>query len=259
MFSIEPGDEHGMAQRTFAGAVEVQITGSVLTYDINDPRGDKGEPVKALAAQFPDLRRFIREGHVRYAFTRFGVPYVVSIQCLDSAPRARRLACREAYPVAERFLRALRIAGGLPSRPQMDMPSGIAERPAARSSDFAYRPSGDIIPSRGSRQQSGHVDFTAYSQIRFPLEKAPAFAHSQAPGKRRSDDRPLTSGEQAGGNAAYPWQDNFCEARSFSVGQCASGFGHQGQDIRPACSPRNESAGCDPYRQAVVAVRDGVV
>jgi hypothetical protein len=36
------------------------------------------------------------------AFTRFGVPYVVSIQCLDSSPRARRLACREAYPVAER-------------------------------------------------------------------------------------------------------------------------------------------------------------
>ena len=259
VFSFEPGAGDGMPQRTFARAVEVQITGSILTYDIIDPRGDKGEPVKALAAQFPDLRRFIREGYVRYAFTRFGVPYVVSIQCLDSAPRARRLACREAYPVAERFLRALRIAGGLPSRPQMDMRSEIAERPAARSSDFVYRPSGDIIPSRGSRQQGGRVDFTAYSQIRFPLEKAPAFAHSQSPAKRRSDDRALTPGAQAGGNAGYPWQDNFCEARSFSVGQCASGFGHQGQDIRPACTPRNESAGCDSYRQAVVAVRDGVV
>jgi len=42
-----------------------------------------------LASQFPDLRRFIREGYVRYAFSRFGVPYVVSIQCLDSAPRTR--------------------------------------------------------------------------------------------------------------------------------------------------------------------------
>ncbi len=46
---------------------------------------------KTLAAQFPDLRRFIREGYVRYAFTRFGIPYVVSIQCLDSAPRPKRL------------------------------------------------------------------------------------------------------------------------------------------------------------------------
>jgi hypothetical protein len=177
MFSLEPGAGDG--QRTFAKPVEVQITGSILVYDINDPLGGKGEAVKALAAQFPDLRRFIREGYVRYAFTRFGVPYVVSIQCLDSAPRARRLACREAYPVAERFLKALRVAGGLPSRARMDIPSAAAERPAERSPDFSYRPVGDIIANSGHRKQGGRVDFTAYSQIRFPLEKAPAFIHSQ--------------------------------------------------------------------------------
>ena len=84
VFSLEPGAGDGMPHRTFARPVEVQITGSILIYDINDPLGGKGEPVKALSAQFPDLRRFIREGYVRYAFTRFGVPYVVSIQCLDS-------------------------------------------------------------------------------------------------------------------------------------------------------------------------------
>src|SRR5216683_7981117 len=145
MFSLEPVAGDGIPQRTFDRPVEVQITGSILTYDLADPLGGKGEPVKALAAQFPDMRRFIREGYVRYAFTRFGVPYVVSIQCLDSAPRPRRLACREAYPVAERFLRALRIAGGQPSRPRMDIPSDLAERPAAASADFGYRPSGDII------------------------------------------------------------------------------------------------------------------
>ena len=92
MFSLEPGAGDGMPQRIFAKPVEVQITGSNLTYDISDPLGGKGEPVKALSAQFPDLRRFIREGYVRYAFTRFGVPYVVSIQCLDSTPRAPLLA-----------------------------------------------------------------------------------------------------------------------------------------------------------------------
>src|SRR5471032_1310885 len=151
-----------MPHRTFARPVEVQITGSLLTYDIADPLGGKGEPVKALAAEYPDLRRFIREGYVRYAFTRFGVPYVVSIQCLDSTARARRLACREAYPVAERFLKALRIAGGLPSRPRTDIASGIAERPVERSGDFTYRPSGDII-NRGTRKQGGHADFNAYS------------------------------------------------------------------------------------------------
>jgi hypothetical protein len=183
----------------------------------------------------------------------------VSIQCLDSTPRARRLACREAYPVAERFLKALRIAGGLPQRPRVDIPAEIAERPVARSPDFTYHPAGDIIARSGFRKQSGRADFTAYSQIRFPLEKTPAFAHSQSFRNRKSRDRPLD--EPVGGNTSYPWQDNFCEARGFGVGQCASGFGHQGQDLRPApCSPPGEGAdACDPRQRAVVAVRDGVV
>jgi murein DD-endopeptidase MepM/ murein hydrolase activator NlpD len=257
MFSLEPGAGDGMPPRTFAKPVEVQITGSILTYDINDPLGGKGEPVKALAAQFPDLRRFIREGYVRYAFTRFGVPYVVSIQCLDSSSRERRLACREAYPVAERFLKALRIAGGLPARPRTDIPPVMAERPAERSADFSYRPSGDIIANSGFRKQGGHPDFNAYSQIRFPLEKVPAFVHSQSFRNRKSSDKPID--ELVGSNTSYPWQDNFCEARSFGVGQCPGGFGHQGEDIRPAlCAPEGPDR-CDPKQQAVLAVRDGVV
>jgi hypothetical protein len=196
VFSLEPGTVDGLPARIFAKPVEVQITGSVLTYDLNDPLGGKGEPVKSLAAQFPDLRRFIREGYVRYAFTRFGVPYVVSIQCLDSAPRPRRLACREAYPIAERFLRALRVAGGLPSRPRVDIASETVERPTAASVDFTYRPAGDIIAKSASRRQNGRADFTAYSQIRFPLAKAPAFVHSQSLGLRKVSDRLL---EPAGG------------------------------------------------------------
>jgi hypothetical protein len=261
VFSLEAGAGEGMPPRTFAKPVEVQITGSILTYDIRDALGGKGEPVKALSAQFPDLRRFIREGYVRYAFTRFGVPYVVSIQCLDSSPRARRLACREAYPVAERFLKALRIAGGQPSRPRTDIPSGIAERPAQKSSDFIYRASGDIVANSGYRKEGGRADFTTYSQIRFPLQKAPAFVHSQSFRNRRSSDRLLTLDEPAGGKTSYPWQDSFCESRSFGVGQCPGGFGHQGQDIRPApCPPRDEGADrCEPNQRAVVAVRDGVV
>jgi hypothetical protein len=258
VFSLEPGAGAGMPQRIFARPVEVQITGSILTYEVNDPSGGKGEPIKSLAAQFPDLRRFIREGYVRYAFTRFGVPYVVSIQCLDSAPRPRRLACREAYPVAERFLKALRVAGGLPSRPRMEIAAEIVDRPLVNSVDFTYRPAGDIIANSGWRKQGGRADFTAYSQIRFPLQKAPAFAHSQSFGIRRSAERP---DELAGGRISYPWQDNFCEARSFGVGQCASGHGHQGQDIRPAaCRQHSEAPDqCDPRRQGVVAVRDGVL
>ena len=232
VFSLEPGAGDGMPQRTFAKPVEVQITGSILTYDIDDPLGGKGEPVKTLAAQFPDLRRFIREGYVRYAFTRFGVPYVVSIQCLDSVPRAKRLACREAYPVAERFLKALRIAGGQPSRPRLDIPAGIAERPVAASADFTYLPPGDIIPGSGYRKQGGRADFNAYSQIRFPLRESPGL-RELAIVSRPQTERQIAGRSWQDGNDAYPWRDSFCEARDFGVGQCANGFGHQGQDIRP--------------------------
>jgi Peptidase family M23 len=255
VFSLPPDAGAGMPSRTYARPVEVQITGSLLIYDVADTAGGKGEPIKSLAAQYPDLRRFIREGYVRYAFTRFGVPYVVSIQCLDSAPRARRLACREAYPVAERFLKALHVAGGVPSRPQMDIAPMTLERPLAASSDFAYRSTGDIIANSGARRQGGRVDFTAYSQIRFPLE-APAFIHSQSFRRRTSDKSDSPRG-------TYPWRDNFCEARSFGVGQCATGFGHQGEDIRPGVCPKDASKdagnGCDPKQQSVIAVRDGVV
>lgn len=249
VFALEPGAGSGLPPRTFAKPVEVQISASLLIYDIADPQGGKGEPVKALAGQYPDLRRFIREGYVRYAFTRFGVPYVVSIQCLDSAPKAKRLACREASPVAERFLKALRMAGGLPARPRGDIAAEAANRPAERSADFSYRPPGDIIAGTGYHHQSGRADFNAYAQIRFPLE-APAYIHSQ---KRRSSDK------MDAPDATYPWRDNFCEARSFAVGQCSNGYGHQGEDIRPGACPARIEGGCDPKQQPIFAVRDGVV
>ncbi len=257
VFSLEPGAVDGLPSRTFAKPVEVQITGSLLTYDLGDPLGGKGEAVKSLAAQYPDLRRFIREGYVRYAFTRFGIAYVVSIQCLDSVAKAKRLACREAYPVAERFLKALHVAGGLPSRLRTDIVSETVERPALPSADFTYRAPGDLLAHSGSHKQSGRVDYTVYSQIRFPLAKAPAFAHSQSFRLRRGDK----FDEFASGPTSYPWQDNFCEARSFGVGQCPTGFGHQGQDMRPAPCPIHDEGPehCDPKQQAVVAVRDAVL
>ena len=259
VFSLPPDAGAGLPQRIFAGPVEVQITGSRLIYELLDPQGGKsepvkGDPVKTLAAQYPDLRRFIREGYVRYAFTRFGIPYVVSIQCLDSVPLRRRLACREAYPIAERFIKALHVAGGLPARRQPDIAPIMVERPADVSAEFTYRPAGDIIVTNSTRRQSGRPDRTAYSQIRFPLD-APAYVHSQSQGKRHANDPSDQPWSQ------YPWRDNFCEARSFNVGQCASGFGHQGEDVRPGpCPPRRDSFdACDPGLQRVLAVRDGVV
>ena len=284
LFSLAPdagGD--ALRGRTYARPIKIQITGSVLVYDIADPAADKGEPVRALAGRFPDLKRVIREGFVRYHFTRFGVPYVVSIRCHDSVPRAKRLACREASAVAEHVLRALRIVGGQPARIRPgSRPADVALRPGAWSPDFTYRPPGEIIASSGYRQQGGLADPTVYSQIRFPLRDAPAYANSQSflnwgdcfqrgrvppphrKGARyrcRTNDKPLVFDESAPENYAYPWQDNFCEARDFEVGQCPAGYGHQGQDIRPAtCHLRNDGADrCEPGNFPVVAARDGVL
>ena len=210
---------------------------------------------------------------MRYAFTRFGVPYVVSIQCLDSAPHARRLACREASAVAERFLKALHVAGGQPSQSRMNIASDVMPRPATPSPDFTYRPPGDIIANSGYRGQSGHADPTVYSQIRFPIDQAPAYANSQSflnwgdcfhrgrippPSDKgdayhcKSSNKPLVFDESAAENYSYPWQDNFCEARRLQrrTMPCrirAPGSGHSTGDMhapQQGCRPLHPEPLC---------------
>jgi hypothetical protein len=277
-----PGGNSELPSRVFARPVEIHITGSMLTYNVADPLLSKGEAVKSLSGQYPDLRRTIREGFVRYAFTRFSIPYVVSIQCLDSTARSNRLSCREASNVAEHLLKSLRIVGGKPAPPRPAIASAPVERPAELSPDFTYRPPGELIANSGYRRAGGQPDRTVYAQIRFPIEQAPAYANSQSfmnwgdcylkgrfprPHDKgdayrcRLNDKKLVFDESATENYSYPWQDNFCETRDFQAGQCPGGFGHQGQDIRPAtCSLKNgEADRCVPDRYGAVAVRDGVV
>jgi hypothetical protein len=282
VYTVAPGKTDNLPARVFSRPIEIQITGSLITYDVNDPNGGKGDSVASLASQYPDLRRFIREGYLRYAFTRFGVPYVVSIPCLDSVARSRILSCREASPVAERFLRLLKVSGGRPVISPRSRPAVAVDRPAAVSADFTFHTPGDIIVNTGYRKNGGLLDWTAYAQIRFPLQQAPAFANSQsflnwgdcnqtgrtpvphAKGQVyhcRVNDKPLEFFEKADENYSYPWRDNFCEDRSFQAGQCPGGFGHQGQDIRPSsCELRNDGADrCMANIYGVVAVRDGVI
>lgn len=277
-----PGGNTDLPSRIYARPVEVHITGSVLTYGLRDPLLGKGESVRSLSQRYPDLRRTIREGFVRYAFTRFGVSYVASIHCLDSISRANRLSCREASHVAEHFLKSLRVVGGKPVRSRPPIAPRLVERPQAWSPDFTYRPPGELIANSGYRRAGGRPDWTVYAQIRFPIEQPPAYANSQSfmnwgdcylkgrlprPHDKgdayrcKLNNKRLVFDESAPENYSYPWQDNFCETRDFQAGQCPGGFGHQGQDIRPAtCALRNNEADrCVPDRYAAVAVRDGVV
>lgn len=281
-FFIDPKQHKDLDVR-FAQPVEVAIAGAAFVYEIDGPNIAEwsGEPRdKDVQAAFPGIRRILREAHLRYAFERFGVPYVLSIECFDGRPRAKRLTCKDADKIALRFLATLNVAGGTPSgtpAPALDL-----ARPKTVSESFTYYAPGDLIENSGWRDKGGRADRHVYAQIRFPIAKAPAFAKSQSfnpwgdcyhkgvvgrmRGKGASyrckvNDRKLVFDESAPENFSYPWRDNFCEYRDSQVGQCPGGWGHQGQDIRGSyCMLNNEGADrCEPYQQDVVAVRSGMI
>jgi hypothetical protein len=276
----------------YSDRIDVHISGSALLYELDEPTGIVHWPVNGgLSADFPGIKRLYLESGARYIFTRYGVPYVVSIECHDGGMRFHKMSCREADKVAIRILRSLQVAGGTPHR-QTDpaQPSPVQagpvmadtiDRPHTQSPVFTYHSPGDILPGSGMRGHPGRADYTVYSKIRFPLPETPAFANSQsfnhwgdcdqtgrvslgALGKTalyrcRVNGQLLIADESV--NYAYPWRDNFCEHRYFFVGDCPSGLGHQGQDIRPSsCTQRIEGANrCEPYQHDVVAARDGMV
>ena len=268
---------------TFSGRIDVFISGFSLLYDLDQPAAMIEWPTRGIEADIPGVRRLYLENYVRYAFTRYGVPYVVSILCFDGRSRYHMISCREASKIAPHFLDALHVVGGTPQRQSDAIADATIDRPAAASPDFTYRSPGAIIPGTGMKGHAGRTDYTVYSKMRFPLAEAPAFANSQSfmnwgncdmtgrvslgsvgrvPAYRcRIGGPDLVNDESAAGNYAYPWRDDFCEHRYFDVGQCPSGLGHQGQDIRPSsCKQRIEGANrCEPYQHDVVAVRDGMV
>jgi len=276
----------------YSDRIDVHISGSALLYELDEPTGIVHWPVNGgLGADFPGIKRLYLESAARYIFTRYGVPYVVSIECHDGGMRFHKMSCRDADKVAIRILRTLQVAGGTPhlqtghGQPDPVQPSPVMahtiDRPHAQSPVFTYHSPGDILPGTGMRGHPGRADYTVYSKIRFPLPETPAFANSQsfnhwgdcdqtgrvslgALGKTalyrcRVNGQLLIADESV--NYAYPWRDNFCEHRYFFVGDCPSGLGHQGQDIRPSsCAQRIEGANrCEPYQHDVVAARDGMV
>ncbi|HEX5212586.1 MAG TPA: M23 family peptidase [Pseudolabrys sp.] len=265
----------------FAKPIVVEITGAAFVYALDGPNHIEKElaPSKELTGAFPGVRRVLSEAHLRYVFERFGVPYVVSIQCYDQPGRRWRLSCNEAEPVALAFLRQLRTAGGTPGK--LSEPLTDLRRPSAKS-DFTYYSPGDLIQNSGWDKLPGRVDYHVYARMRFPIASAPAYVKSQsfmpwgdcyrsgivgrlgrkdAEYRCRRNEKQLVFNEAAAENFTYPWRDNFCELRDWLVGQCPGGYGHQGEDIRPAqCTLKNAEADrCLPYQDHVAAVQDGMI
>ena len=252
-FSLEPGAGDGMPSRIFARPVEVQITGSALVYDIADPAGGKGEPVKPLATQ--SIRTCANSSAKAMCATLSPVsasPYVVSIQCLDSVAKPRRLACKEAYPVAERFLKALRVAGGQRTRPLTDIASEHS-----RSSGGAF--GGFQLPAERRHHPEHRLSQAGRPSRRDGLCADPLSARE---GARVVRSQSYAKRDKTESTTAYPWRDNFCKSRSFKVWQCGGGYrpSGRGHPRRAQCPPPGEGREtCDPKRRAVVAVRDAMV
>ena len=90
------------------------------------------------------------------------------------------MTCKQADRVAERFLRALKLSGGMRKPPAPSMPTATA-RPDKISTDFTYYGAGYLIPGTGLKPNiPGNADYTVYVSLRFPLKEAPAFANSQS-------------------------------------------------------------------------------
>ena len=264
--------------------VEISLSGFALLYELDERVGGEDKPLAGLSADFPGIRRFYFESHMRYLFARYGVLYEVSAECHDGSLRSgRRLSCQDAHGVIAPFLRALDLAGGLPQPIVITEPKPENSRPQQNSPLFSFYPPGQLISGTSARKRGGDADITVYADIRFPLADGPAQAYSQlfmnlgdctaAPGdsktlRRHGAPFRCTSGKQLtetdmprGGQNMYPWRDIFCESRAFYVGQCPSGFGHQGQDIVPVgCAlTRRDGEDCDRGHHRVVAVHDGLV
>lgn len=283
-FSLALAGVPDLSDIRYAEPVYVLFSGFGMTYQLDGPALPGGELVKVLQNDFPGLRRYLHESYIRYSFERYGVTYVAAIYCLDTRPRSKILTCRQADRVMERFLRALKLAGGTPSANPTVVGALPLDRPKEESKDFSYFSPGFLIANSGLKKDiGGRPDYTVYARLRFPLREAPAFANSQSfnnwgdcdftgrsvRNPRRKDQpyscnvngRPLVFNEAAPGNYSYPWRDNFCEHRRYFVGQCPGGEGHQGQDIRPSsCTLFNDGADrCLPYKHDVVAAHDGFI
>ena len=83
---------------------------------------------------------------------------------------------------------------------------GLLATPATRAA-FSYLPAGDLIP--GSGDSAPETAVIHVTDMRFPIEKAPAYANSPVYGVGGYYG---PSGSQcAASNYDYPWRDNFCE------------------------------------------------
>jgi hypothetical protein len=266
----------------------VHIAGASLSYG----RAEAGELVQDLQAQYPGLRRQQSEDEVAYTFRKYGVPYFAIVSCSSRPLDVGALKCEQAETLLRDAVSNLRLIGGNPLPPKARaLRTNLAvPSPTPVSTDFTYHPPGKLLEGTGDDGKDGAPDRNVYGDIQFPIQSAPSYAQSQvfmhwgncvsSPGTsdmivplpKQADDqharyrckqnqKQLLHWQGHPENYAYPWRDNFCEARRGGANttlECPAKRGHAGQDIRPkSCPGAATSETCRPDVHQVVAVAAG--
>jgi hypothetical protein len=269
----------------------VHIAGATLSYG----RTEAGELVEPLQAQYPGLRRQQSDEEVAYTFRKYGVPYFASVWCSNRPLDPHALKCEQAEALLRVTVQNLRLIGGNPLPKKMRAseampPQTTPPHPTQVSRDFKYYPPGKLLPGSGDDDMEGSTDRNVYGDIQFPIKVAPSYAQSQvfmhwgnclsSPGtsdkivplpkqtgdrhdryRCKQNQKQLLHWEGHPENYAYPWRDNFCEARGAGAGstlECPAKRGHQGQDIRPGSCPGSAGAEiCQTDVHEIVAVAAG--
>lgn len=134
----------------------------------------------------------------------------------------------------------MRLRAAAVALPLLLLASPLAAQP------FSYLPPGDLAPGSGE----GREDYTVYAPgMLFPIEVPPAFVNSQVWGYGGSQGPGGSQCDVA--NYSYPWRDNYCEERTWTMPLCPAGTGHQGVDMRPST--------CDNNTHWAVAAVDGTI
>lgn len=180
-------------------------------------------------------------------WNEYGAAYKVALECARGAADERCTSTDAVVAIAQ----SLVFAGGSgqalsEEREPIAVPAGAP--PALPAASFSFRPAGDLVSGSGTGQARFQELVPA---IRFPIEKAPAFANSQVFGNGGMHG-PAGTKQCDGVNLSFPWSDNFCETRAGRKNAlCPAKEGHQGQDIRAADCKKDIHRG--------VAVVDGVI
>jgi len=130
-----------------------------------------------------------------------------------------------------------------------DIPEAEPDGGLGNNNAHLFDVPGKLSPTNSGAGRLG--DRYIYAQnIRFPLERAPAYINSQVYGVGGLYG-PKGRGQCDARNYQYPWKDNYCEKRSWKMPLCPGGKGHQGVDIRPAS--------CNKDQHWAVAVEEGTI